>query len=414
MGMSHHARLSCAALAGMTLVAAALAGSTTAARAGAEPSTVAKPGGIISTIAGGPGGPGPATAYTLSPCDVHYARGSVYIGDASFVRRVNVATGAATTVAGNGAGGPTASGGPPTGTDIGFLSNTLEPLGFGVCGTAVDASGNLVIAANATVWVLAAKTGTFYGQKMTAGRIYSVGSGGATGVAVDRAGNLVLTEAGWGICGDGGTIPCDYQGASVAVLAAKTGTFYGQKMTAGQTYSVAGVSNPGPTGDGGPATQAWLGTDIGQVQVDRAGNILVAASEPCCLYYSYPYAPWPLGTLKVIAEATGTFYGQKMTAGDIYTLTSDDSGGVAIDHAGNLVIDNDSQVRVFAVKTGTFYGQKMTAGHIYVIAGGGTQMPGDGGRATGASIGPTSLAVSPTGALLLADTGNNRLRSVSP
>jgi hypothetical protein len=203
MGMSHYARLSSAALAGMTLAAAALAGSATAARAGAEPSTVAKPGGIISTIAGGPGGPGPATSYSLSPCDVHYAHGSVYIGDGGLVRAVNVATDVLTTVAGNGGNGPTSSGGPATGTAIGGTSFAEETDSVGnACGAAVDAAGNLVIVRPSGVWVAAAKTGTFYGQRMTAGHIYQVPGGGAD-VAVDRYGNLVLAATGWGLCGDG-------------------------------------------------------------------------------------------------------------------------------------------------------------------------------------------------------------------
>ena len=46
--------------------------------------------------------------------------------------------------------------------------------------------------------------------------------------------------------------------------------------------------------------------------------------------------------------------------------------------SGNLVIADagNGRVRVVAVRTGTFYGQPMTAGNIYTVAGGGTGRPG--------------------------------------
>ena len=51
---------------------------------------------------------------------------------------------------------------------------------------------------------------------------------------------------------------------------------------------------------------------------------------------------------------------------------------MAVDGAGNLVIadsDND-RVRVVAASTGTFYGQAMTAGDIYTVAGNGSGSTG--------------------------------------
>ena len=45
---------------------------------------------------------------------------------------------------------------------------------------------------------------------------------------------------------------------TVRVVAAQTGTFYGQAMTAGDIYTVAGDGRPGYSGDGGPATNAEL------------------------------------------------------------------------------------------------------------------------------------------------------------
>jgi hypothetical protein len=62
--------------------------------------------------------------------------------------------------------------------------------------------------------------------------------GGAT---ADRYGNVVFT---------------DTVGGAVWVVAVKNGTFYGQAMTAGDIYLVAGTG--ATLGDGGPAARALL------------------------------------------------------------------------------------------------------------------------------------------------------------
>src|SRR5262249_52886669 len=125
-----------------------------------------------------------------------------------------------------------------------------------------------------------------------------------------------------------------------------------QAMTAGNIYTVAGGGSAG-LGDGGPATGAQL-----------AG-------------------PW----------------------------------NAAVDAQGNLVIADtgDNLVRVVAGTTGTFYGQAMTAGDIYSIAGNGAQgFAGDGGPATGAELAlPAAVVTDAGGDVLISDTGNNRLREVA-
>ena len=91
---------------------------------------------------------------------------------------------------------------------------------------------------------------------------------------------------------------------------------------------------------------------------------------------------------------------------------------MAVDAAGNVVIADggNHRVRVVAARTGSFYGQPMTAGDIYTIAGNGTTgFTGDGGPATGASLNqPVGITLTSTGQVIVADMSNNRTRVISP
>ena len=163
--------------AGAFLSAAVLmcAGGRAAALASAaSPHPAAGTAGVISTIAGGPGGPAQATTVAVpGPCGVSSASGALYVG-AGVVREVSVGTGQLTTPAGSGALGPSGNGVPATATAL------------NACGVTVDQQGNLVVAADGSrVMVVAAATGTFYGQAMTAGDIYTVAGNGTPGFSGD-------------------------------------------------------------------------------------------------------------------------------------------------------------------------------------------------------------------------------------
>jgi trimeric autotransporter adhesin len=375
----------------------------------------------ISTIAGGVGGPDKATTVTLSggpvsdvgPCGLAYGNGALYVGDTTSVRKIG-AQDWLTTPAGDALySGSPGNGVPGAGAGLGYA-----------CGVAIDSSGNLVIADGGAevIRVVAAKTGTFYGQAMTAGDIYTVAGSGTNGfygdggpatqaflsipddVAVDHAGNLVIADTG---------------NDRVRVVAASTGTFYGQAMTAGDIYTVAGGGTTYP-GTGGPATAAELDYPE-SVAVDANGNLLLTDMLH--------------ERVDVVAASTGTFYGQAMTAGDIYTIAGDGERGysgdggpataakfysprfVIVDAAGNVVISDigNNRVRVVAAKTGTFYGQAMTAGDVYTVAGDGTEgFAGNGGPATAAELdAPVGVAVDSAGNLYIADAGDGRVRMVS-
>jgi hypothetical protein len=204
--------------------------------------------------------------------------------------------------------------------------------------------------------VVAPRTGTFYGRAMTKGHIYTVAGNGTFGFSGDGG---PATAAGLRIPedvvvdGTGNLVVADSGNNRVRVVAAGTGTFYGQSMTAGDIYTVAGNGTFGFSGDGGPATAAGVASP-GQTAVDGAGNLVIA-----------------------------------------------DSG-------------ND-RVRVVAAGTGTFYGQSMTAGDIYTVVGNGTfGFSGDGGPALSAELSrPQGVAVDAAGDLLVADAGSNRIREVA-
>jgi hypothetical protein len=140
----------------------------------------------------------------------------------------------------------------------------MEPRRLTVLDVLRDPVLNVIGDGNARVRVVAASTGTFYGQQMTAGNIYTVAGGGTDGlgdsgpatsaelgipegITVDSAGNLVIAALN----------------NRVRLVAASTGTFYGQQMTADDIYTIAGNGKGGFAGDSGPATSAELWSPVG-------------------------------------------------------------------------------------------------------------------------------------------------------
>ena len=405
--------------------------------AAASPGRLPSPPGTISTLAGGVGGPGPARSVAVAPCGVvslrqlcgmAFAGGHLYTTDVGVgslnsikvgcvVRAIDAGTGALTTPAGNGIPGFSGDGGPASAAQFRCPTDV-----------AVDAAGNVVIAdfSNHRVRVVAASTGTFYGMAMTAGAVYTVAGDGkfvppVSGepalqasilpdqVAIDHSGNLII--------GDLGAVEPLF--ASIWVVAEHTGTFYGQAMTAGDIYRIAGARRGGL---GGPALKAFLGSP-GAIQVDSHGNVVLAANQ--------------LERILVIAPATGTFYGRHMTAGDIYSVAGGGTGpsgtdhlgdggpatkaiigaptGVAIDHHGNLVIadTNNDRVRVVAVKSGRFYGVRMRAGDIYSVAGGGRSLLDSAAAGKAFLRHPRAVAVDSAGNIAVATAFATRLRVIA-
>ena len=210
--------------------------------------------GVITTVAGDgvrgfSGDGGPATSAQLDgPTGVAVdTKGDVYIADGTAdgtnrIRKVEVATGVITTIAGNGSQGYSGDGGPATLAQFRFLG-----------GMAMDASDNLYVADNFN------------------NRIRMVSA--ATGLVTTVAGNGVA-----GLSGDGGpgTNAELNNPLSVAVdsagnlLIADSGNYRIRKLTAGGTISTAGN-----------AGAVYRDTQHGYpcaLTVDTAGNLYIVDS----------------------------------------------------------------------------------------------------------------------------------------
>ncbi len=183
-------------------------------------------------------------------------------------------------VAGDGTCGFSGDGGPAT-------SAELDPgqLNYPQYGSepAIDAAGNLVIpdATNDRVRVVAASAGTFYGQAMKAGHIYTIAGDGTAGFSGDRglATGAKLNDPSMVAIDAAGNVAIgDYRNDRVRVVAAGTGTFYGQAMKAGHIYTVAGNGTIGFSGDGGRGADAELSGPEG-LAAGRSGNLLIADGD---------------------------------------------------------------------------------------------------------------------------------------
>ena len=95
--------------------------------------------------------------------------------------------------------------------------------------------------------------------------------------------------------------------------------------------------------------------------------------------------------------------------------TGVDPGGIALDAAGNIIFsaEIDNRIMIIADSTGSFYGQNLTAGDIYTLAGTGAGgFSGDGGPAGAAQFNrPSDATVTPSGTIIIGDW--RRIRTLS-
>jgi uncharacterized protein (TIGR03437 family) len=385
--------------------------------------------GIITTVAGNgipgySGDGGPATSAKLwEPTDVAVdAAGDLFIADESNSRVRKVAAGGTiTTVAGSGSQGYSGDGAGATGAQFN-----------GLCGLALDNSGNLYImdCGNQRIREVAAGiVTTFVGGGINDGGLGVFANlNQPTAVARDNAGNTyvadpgnnrirkvaadgtIATIAGTGITGSSGDgapaanaqlnaprgVALD---ASGNLYIADTGNFRIRKMDAsGNISTVAGSGTAGYSGDGASALKARIGYIYG-LALDAAGNLYIAD-----VTHNVVRKVTAAGAISTVAGTGIAGY-----SGDGAAATKAQLNGpydVAVDTAGNLYIAdyNNNCVRIVS-KSGT----------ITTFAGTGTAgYSGDGGAAASAQLfNPSGVAVDTAGNLYIADTGNSLIRMVS-
>ena len=392
---------------------------------------------------------GPATAALLNGADgvAVDGGGDVLIGD-SFNNRMRLVAAADCasgcpyaltvttkgdiyTIAGNGTTTFGGDGGPAT--DAEFDAPR---------GVAVDSAGEVVVndSGNGRVRLVAAAdcvSGCPYALAATTkGDVYTIAGNGTTGffggdggrataaalggrddLAVDGAGDLLISDSG------------NNRVRLVAAADCASGCPYGLAATTkGDIYTIVGDGNPVFSGDGGPATAAELNAPDG-VALDGAGDLLIndsgnnrvrlVAAADCASGCPYGLAATTKGDIYTIAGNGTTGFGGDGGPASAAKLNS--PGGVAVDSAGDVLISDQVNVRVRLVAaadctSGCPYGLAATTkGDIYTIAGNGTSgFGGDGGPATAAKLSNLrSVAVDSAGNVLIGDRANERVRLVA-
>jgi RHS repeat-associated protein len=390
----------------------------------------------IYTVAGsgtagyaGDGGTATAAELTAPAALAFDSAGDMYIADAgnNRVREVSAATDDISTYAGDGyyTVATAGDGGAATGA---ALNDPMQE--------AFDTSGDVYIAdaGNNRIQEIASYSHAQFGIAMTAGDVYTI-AGQADGQAGCQCDGRLATQAylddpmGVVIDASGNLYIADTGNNRIQEVPAASGTQWGQAMTAGYMYTVAGYQfgDAGSSGDGGPATSATLADsallDHPQgLAVDKAGDLFIADTGN--------------NRIQEVPVAAKTQWGVSMTAGDMYTIagsatgahgSSGDGGaaksallygpgGIAVDSAGDLYVGDggNNRVQEVAAVTGTQRGQAMTAGDMYTIAGGSSGSSGDGGPATAATLDdPESVAVDPAGDVYFGDMLNNRVQEIA-
>jgi hypothetical protein len=295
----------------------------------------------------------------------------------------------------------------------------------GVYGLAVDSSGNIYLSSyHERVYMVPSSTTNHFGINMTAGHIYIIAGSGSTGysgdngnaklamfncpnsIAVDAAGNVIVADIGNG---------------RIRAIARNTSTYYGQSMTQGSIYTIAGDGGTTFSGDNVAANSSI--PNLTRIAIDGAGNIF-----------------FPDGArirVRTSSSISGNIFGYSaytMQGDKLYTIAGDGAGGTSgdgnpvtdastrvgnptdlvFDDQDNLIFGDQGRVRFVPRECGVHFGQNMLANHVYTIAGGFLSgLGGDGDIATSAVFGNGTLTLSwGLGVLYVSDGNNVRVRAI--
>ncbi|MFN3325342.1 MAG: hypothetical protein ACK5AZ_17755 [Bryobacteraceae bacterium] len=235
-------------------------------------------------------------------------------------------------------------------------------------------AANLVLAAVCCAQPLLLRTiagNDFVGDGLPA---YAAALASPQGIAVDRGGAIYIADA------------LDHRVRRIGAD--------------GVIRTIAGTGHAGFSGDGGPAVQARLRSPYG-IALDGRGNLYIADLGNARIRRVAPD-----GTIATIAGGGRVPPGGDGDGGPATGARLDAPRDVAADAAGNVYFSDFYAHRVFRVSP---------AGVITTVAGNGKAgFSGDGASATLAQLAyPAGLALDLQGAILIADSGNRRIRRVS-
>jgi len=306
-------------------------------------------------------GPGPATLYSPTGLAVGPS-GAVLVADSGHdrVRRIGPDSGV-TTVAGHGGDDPPTVPGSAAAATASSIS--------GVSAIAADGSGNVYVALGSDKGI--AKVSPDGAVSLVLIRVPGGGSPTVSALAVGPDGQLV------------GAV-----GNDVFKLGPD-----------GTVTLVAGSGSSGYTGDGGPATSARLNIPQG-LAIDRQGQIYIADSgnDRVRLVRSD-------GTIVTVAGVGSD--NPQGDGGPAVAAKVSQPTGLALDDKGNLYITSGNQLR----RVGSDGIITLVAGRADNSSG----FYGDNGLASAAALSrPDGVGRDSAGNLYVSDTGNNRVRKITP
>ena len=220
------------------------------------------------------------------------------------------------------------------------LTTTTSGLGLPT-GAAIDTDGNFFVADTAFkgnspfLYVIAATSTTVFGQTFPANVMTGWTSSALlrfpAGVTSDNQGNVFVI---------------DHTLGEVIVYPSRTGSLFGQDVTAGVPVALNASASP------------QLNSGI---SIDAQGNIFLADDAN--------------DEVRVLPRASGTLFGQSVNANSLTVLSAatglSSPTSLAFDPNGNLFIGNmsgDTQVTVLPAASGTIYGQSVVANTSVALA----------------------------------------------